>query len=113
VNGEQMVGAGKMGVRQQPWMQRRVKDGIEMHEQWQLWRRAFGGVGTHTDDGAEVAALEKDIGMVGGIAQGQGPCLDTQRRRRWGRAFETMEALAAQMNQEWDSRRGVRFFLFF
>jgi hypothetical protein len=77
VNGEQVVGAGKMGVRQQPWMQRRVKDGIEMHEQWQLWRRAFGGVGTHTDDGAEVAALEKDIGMVGGIAQGQGPCLDT------------------------------------
>jgi hypothetical protein len=43
VNGEQMVGAGKMGVRQQPWMQRRVKDGIEMHGQRWLWRRAFRG----------------------------------------------------------------------
>jgi hypothetical protein len=39
VNGEQMVGAGKMGVRQQPWMQWRVKDDIEMHRQRRLWRR--------------------------------------------------------------------------
>jgi hypothetical protein len=90
-----MVGAGKMGVQQQPWMQHRVKDGIEMHGQRRLWRWAFGGVGTHTDNGAEAAALEKDTGMVGGDAQGRGPCRDTRKRRCWGHAFEAMEAVVA------------------